>query len=150
MRVVRTDLVERLYALRTAAVFAADAELGVWLGLPAQIAGHRHELAHAGPVERLAGVLLQGALFEVAGEEPALGAIAVGASPIFVRLSELGPSATAFWRLALALPAPLLWPEVAGRRERTARRPSGYGDHFAPVLAGLFFTGDIAPRGSSG
>jgi drug/metabolite transporter (DMT)-like permease len=73
-----------------------------------------------------------------------VGAIAIGASPIFVRLSELGPSATAFWRVALALPVLFLWTEVADRRERTARRPSGYGDLLALVLAGLFFTGDIA------
>jgi drug/metabolite transporter (DMT)-like permease len=43
---------------------------------------------------------------------PALGALFLGAtcialSPIFVRLSEAGPTATAFWRVALAVPA--LW-----------------------------------------
>ena len=43
---------------------------------------------------------------------PALGALLVGAacialSPIFVRLSEAGPTATAFWRVALAVP--VLW-----------------------------------------
>lgn len=31
------------------------------------------------------------------------GGIAIGCSPIFVRLSEIGPVSTAFWRLALAL-----------------------------------------------
>ena len=41
---------------------------------------------------------------------PALGALLLGAtcialSPIFVRLSEAGPTATAFWRVALAVPA---------------------------------------------
>ena len=40
---------------------------------------------------------------------PALGALLVGAScialsPIFVRLSEVGPTATAFWRVAFAVP----------------------------------------------
>jgi drug/metabolite transporter (DMT)-like permease len=35
------------------------------------------------------------------------GAIAIGFAPIFVRWSEVGLNATAFWRLALALPA--LW-----------------------------------------
>ena len=43
---------------------------------------------------------------------PALGALLVGAAcialtPIFVRLSEAGPTATAFWRVALAVP--VLW-----------------------------------------
>jgi hypothetical protein len=32
-----------------------------------------------------------------------LGGAAIGGSPIFVRLSEVGPIATAFWRVALAL-----------------------------------------------
>lgn len=36
-----------------------------------------------------------------------LGGIAIGCSPIFVRVSEVGPIATGFWRLALAL-VPLL------------------------------------------
>ena len=41
---------------------------------------------------------------------PALGALLADAtfialSPIFVRVSEAGPTATAFWRVALAVPA---------------------------------------------
>jgi hypothetical protein len=52
------------------------------------------------------------------------GAVAIGASPIFVRLSELGPSATAFWRIALALPVLWVWAEVGERRPRSASRPS--------------------------
>ncbi|TLZ22707.1 MAG: EamA/RhaT family transporter, partial [Gammaproteobacteria bacterium] len=44
-----------------------------------------------------------------ASEVPALialfaGALAIGSSGIFVRLSETGPTATAFWRGAFALP----------------------------------------------
>ena len=35
------------------------------------------------------------------------GAIGIGFAPIWVRLSETGPTATAFWRVALAIP--LLW-----------------------------------------
>jgi hypothetical protein len=35
------------------------------------------------------------------------GAAAIGFAPIFVRLSPVGPSAMAFWRLVLALPP--LW-----------------------------------------
>jgi drug/metabolite transporter (DMT)-like permease len=33
-----------------------------------------------------------------------LGGLAIGSSPIFVRLSEVGPVTTAVWRVALALP----------------------------------------------
>jgi len=37
------------------------------------------------------------------------GALAIGSSGIFVRLSETGPTATAFWRGCLALPLLALW-----------------------------------------
>ena len=40
-----------------------------------------------------------------------LGATCIALSPIFVRLSDVGPTASAFWRVALA--APLLWPLLA-------------------------------------
>ena len=36
-----------------------------------------------------------------------VGAMAMGVSPIFVRLADVGPFASAFWRVTLALPA--LW-----------------------------------------
>jgi drug/metabolite transporter (DMT)-like permease len=66
------------------------------------------------------------------------GALAVGVSPIFVRLSDLGPSATAFWRIALALPV------FALAIARTDRRPAGLRDHLGLALAGLCFAGDLA------
>ena len=37
------------------------------------------------------------------------GAAGIAFAPIFVRLSELGPSATAFWRVGFAAPVLLLW-----------------------------------------
>jgi drug/metabolite transporter (DMT)-like permease len=65
------------------------------------------------------------------------GAVAVGASPIFVRLADVGPYASAFWRTFLALP--LLWAwariETRGAMAATLDRPV--------VLAGLFFAGDL-------
>ena len=42
------------------------------------------------------------------------GAVALGSSPILVRLSELEPTATAFYRVALAAPAFLLVPFAFG------------------------------------
>ena len=71
------------------------------------------------------------------------GAIAIGSSPIFVRLSELGPVATAFWRLSLAMPILWLWTGLGERRSRVTPRPSGYADLLTLVFAGLCFTGDI-------
>lgn len=71
-----------------------------------------------------------------------LGACAMGISPVFVRLAEVGPFTSAFWRVFLALP--ILWAWMAAS-ERGARRPVGQGWGFAwpSVLAGLVFTGDL-------
>ena len=85
-----------------------------------------------------------------AGSRLALGALVAGAvgiacAPIFVRLSEVGPTATAFWRLALALPFLWLWTEVGNRRETApARRLSGHRTLLVLTLAGVFFAGDLA------
>lgn len=79
-------------------------------------------------------------------ERPAIAALLVGAigiafAPIFVRWSEVGPVATAFWRLFLALPLLALWVALAPRRPDagTADRATGMA-----VLAGLFFAADLA------
>lgn len=73
---------------------------------------------------------------------PALvaGAIAVGASPIFVRLSEVGPFATAFWRVALALPVLFLW---HAWEQKTWRLEPPRAEARGLVLAGLLFAGDL-------
>ena len=65
-----------------------------------------------------------------------LGAVAMGASPIFVRLTDIGPQASAFWRTALALPFLWIWARLENRR--TASPLSG-----AVWLVGLFFAGDL-------
>jgi len=68
-----------------------------------------------------------------------LGATCIALSPIFVRVSEAGPTATAFWRVALAVPALwlLYWAKPAAR----SRRYSGKW----PLLlaAGFAFAGDL-------
>ena len=67
------------------------------------------------------------------------GATLIGLAPIFVRLADVGPTATAFWRLALAAP---LFGLLMLRDEgfaATPRRSLGW-----LVLAGLFFVGDLA------
>jgi drug/metabolite transporter (DMT)-like permease len=73
---------------------------------------------------------------------PALlvGGIAIGFSPIFVRLSELGPVATGFYRLFLALP--LLWLWMRWERRRAGRAITGL--NWLPLaVPGLLFAGDI-------
>ncbi len=72
------------------------------------------------------------------------GALGIAFAPIFVRLSELGPIATAFYRLALALPVLFLWRGIEARRAGAPRRPSGLGDYSRLTVAGLFFAGDLA------
>ena len=63
----------------------------------------------------------------------------MGISPIFVRLADVGPFASAFWRVTLALP--LLWAWAAVRARR-ASRPTGASGR-ADILAGLAFAGDL-------
>ena len=75
---------------------------------------------------------------------PALAALLAGAtcialSPIFVRVSEAGPTATAFWRVALAVPALWLLCPVFGKT-RTSGKIAGWPLFLA---AGAAFAGDL-------
>lgn len=71
-----------------------------------------------------------------------VGGIAIGTSPILVRLSELGPYATAFWRVALAF-----LPLFVVRRVQDAvpadATPSGLYDYILLALPGLFIAADL-------
>jgi drug/metabolite transporter (DMT)-like permease len=68
-----------------------------------------------------------------------LGAMAIGFAPIFVRLSEVGPTATAFWRVALAFPPLLIWARLSADAS-----PTGAASHWRVLaLAGLFFAADL-------
>jgi len=69
-----------------------------------------------------------------------LGAVAIAFAPIFVRLSDVGPVASAFWRVALALPPLLIWSFSEPPPTPTNRK----GGPIALVLAGLCFAGDLA------
>jgi len=66
------------------------------------------------------------------------GAIAIGFAPIFVRWSEVGLNATAFWRLALALPALWLLSRQSGAEPLLPARGRGL-----LVIAGLCFALDL-------
>ena len=66
------------------------------------------------------------------------GGCAIAFAPIFVRLSDTGPVASAFWRCALAVPVLWLW--LGARREARGARQV----RMLPlVLAGLFFASDL-------
>jgi drug/metabolite transporter (DMT)-like permease len=72
------------------------------------------------------------------------GAICIGFAPVLVRLSEVGPSATAFFRLLFSLPFLWLWMSMDRSAETTAGRPSTRKDFVLLAVAGLFFTADLA------
>lgn len=73
------------------------------------------------------------------------GACAIAFAPIFVRLSELGPTATAFWRVAFAAPALLFWLAAEHRHlGGSARRPATAREWWLLGLAGFCFAGDLA------
>jgi len=82
------------------------------------------------------------------------GALSTGGAGILVRLSETGPTATAFWRGCLALPLLAAWAllEPAQRDTQLGQRPSGgsltrlLSSFRDPgfLLAGVFFAGDLA------
>jgi len=70
------------------------------------------------------------------------GAIGIGFAPVLVRLSEVGPSATAFFRLLFALP--FLWAWMSTRPRSGEDRPCTGKDFLWLTVAGLFFTADLA------
>lgn len=73
-----------------------------------------------------------------------LGAIAVSFSGIFVRLSELGPSATAFYRFLFALPFLWLWAHLAERQQTADPRPRTGREVLLLAIAGLCLGLDLA------
>ena len=70
------------------------------------------------------------------------GAVAMGVSPVFVRFAEVGPFASAFWRVALALPFLFIWAVMEERRSGLPLKGLLRFDK-AIVLAGVFFAGDL-------
>ena len=70
-----------------------------------------------------------------------LGAALLGLAPILVKLSDLGPQALAFWRLAFALPVLAIW---FGVQRAQSGSPPARPDRGVLILAGLFFAGDLA------
>jgi drug/metabolite transporter (DMT)-like permease len=67
------------------------------------------------------------------------GALAMAVSPLFVRLADVGPYASAFWRVGLALPILWVWAAsegAAGSVGAALRLPAVW-------LAGALFAGDL-------
>ena len=72
------------------------------------------------------------------------GAVCIAFAPIFVRLSELGPSATAFYRLLFSLPVVWSWMLLDWKTDNSGRRPATWHDYRLLAMAGMFFAGDLA------
>ena len=73
------------------------------------------------------------------------GAVIIALAPIFVRLSELDPIATAFYRMALALPFFIFWGAISQRwGQKVAWRHAFLPKKRLTWLAGFCFAGDLA------
>lgn len=68
------------------------------------------------------------------------GAVAIAASPLFVKVSEAGPVATAFWRVALALPVLWTWSLLGSGGHLNAF----VANRRVMIATGLLFAGDLA------
>lgn len=67
-----------------------------------------------------------------------IGALAMAISPTFVRLADVGPFTSAFWRVFLALPALYVWMRLAERGDAPK------ASFTLPIwLCGVAFTGDL-------
>jgi drug/metabolite transporter (DMT)-like permease len=74
------------------------------------------------------------------------GAVAISFAPILVRLADVSPVASAFWRVALAAPVLWLWMLMTPRRAPQAAADSRQVRmrRYAPaVFAGIFFACDL-------
>lgn len=73
-----------------------------------------------------------------------IGAIAIGFAPIFVRLSQVGPIATGFWRVAIAFPILTLLSIGQGYTQPDDKQTSSLKDYLWLLLSGVLFGGDLA------
>ncbi len=72
-----------------------------------------------------------------------VGAAGTAFAPILVRVSELAPTASAFWRMALAVPCIGLWMLLARRSGAQQPPRSVPGDLTLLALTGVLFAGDL-------
>ncbi len=75
------------------------------------------------------------------------GATAIAFAPIFVRLSDVSPVASAFWRVALAMPLLWIWAFAARDRSQPAASAQSAATSRTPtlvaLLAGVCFACDL-------
>lgn len=72
-----------------------------------------------------------------------LGASATALNPVFVRLSDLEPTASGFHRMAWALPVLWIWMGFETRGRPLRLGPARPGDRWRLAVCGLFFAADL-------
>lgn len=72
------------------------------------------------------------------------GATGIGFAPVLVRMSETGPTATAFYRLLFALPFIWIWALWDRRQNPTSRQPASRRDFAMLAAGGILFTADLS------
>lgn len=70
------------------------------------------------------------------------GGVMIGFAGILMRLSDVNPVASAFWRMALAAPLLWAWAFAVRRQDEAANKRVDFTGVLA--LAGVFFAGDMA------
>ncbi|MGL4635776.1 MAG: DMT family transporter [Beijerinckiaceae bacterium] len=73
-----------------------------------------------------------------------IGATAIGNSSVLVRIAEVDPAATAFWRMVFAIPVLAIWAMLESRNQTETPSPADrWGMVWPAVAAGFFFCGDM-------
>ena len=70
------------------------------------------------------------------------GGMAIGFAGIMMRLSDVNPLASAFWRMALAAPLLWSWAAASAAKDKAENRRTDFS--LALLLAGVYFAGDMA------
>lgn len=72
------------------------------------------------------------------------GATGIGFAPVLVRLADTGPSATAFYRVMMALPLLWLWAMRDEQKNPLLPRPTTRADFIGLAASGLLFAADLS------
>ena len=70
-----------------------------------------------------------------------LGGVAIGFAGIFMRLSDVSPLASAFWRMALAAPFLWAWALAVRKQDEAGNKRTDFTK--ALMLAGIYFAADM-------
>ncbi len=72
-----------------------------------------------------------------------IGSVFMGASPIFVRIADIGPNAIGFYRMLLSLPLLWVWMHFEQKINPQSIMPFSKKDFTIAAFAGFFLAGDL-------